>query len=110
MKIDFDRETDGRWIAEVPSMPGVIAYGRTKEEAQRRAMNLAERVAEAQARTLVAGFFSGDQAKTALWFRTANPLLGHLCPNDLVRMGRAERLLRFVEGQLEENVGPERQP
>jgi predicted RNase H-like HicB family nuclease len=31
--IEFDRETDGRWIAEIPELPGVMAYGETKESA-----------------------------------------------------------------------------
>ncbi|MDP3646209.1 MAG: type II toxin-antitoxin system HicB family antitoxin [bacterium] len=33
--IEFDREEDGRWIAEVPKLPGVMAYGATKREALR---------------------------------------------------------------------------
>ena len=31
--IEIDRETDGRWIAEVIDIPGVLAYGQTQEEA-----------------------------------------------------------------------------
>lgn len=33
MKIEIERENDGRWIAEVPDLPGVLAYGDTREEA-----------------------------------------------------------------------------
>jgi len=33
MKIEIEREEDGRWIAEVPDLPGVLAYGQTREEA-----------------------------------------------------------------------------
>ena len=33
MKIQIDREDDGRWIAEVPELPGVMCYGGTREEA-----------------------------------------------------------------------------
>ena len=33
MKIQIDREDDGRWIAEVPELPGVMCYGSTREEA-----------------------------------------------------------------------------
>ena len=33
MKIEIDREDDGRWIAEVPELPGVMCYGSTREEA-----------------------------------------------------------------------------
>ena len=35
-QVIFDREEDGRWIAEVPKLPGVLSYGKTKQEAQRR--------------------------------------------------------------------------
>ena len=38
------RETDGRWIGEVPELPGVIVYGRTPEEATLKAKALALRV------------------------------------------------------------------
>lgn len=43
-KIEFDREDDGRWIAEIHSLPGVLAYGTTKEEAQSKVEALALRV------------------------------------------------------------------
>ena len=33
MKVEVDREQDGRWIAEVPVIPGAIAYGTTRDEA-----------------------------------------------------------------------------
>ncbi len=42
--VEFDREIDGRWIAEVEALPGVLAYGGTKEEALSRAQALALRV------------------------------------------------------------------
>lgn len=34
--VEFDREEDGRWIAEIPRLPGVMAYGATKREAQQK--------------------------------------------------------------------------
>jgi len=43
-KIETDRETDGRWIAEIPNLPGVMAYGKTKSEAVARVQALALRV------------------------------------------------------------------
>lgn len=43
-KIEFEREEDGRWIAEIPALPGVLAYGKTKEEAETRVVALALRV------------------------------------------------------------------
>ena len=33
MKIEIDREKDGRWIAEIPELPGVMVYGASKDEA-----------------------------------------------------------------------------
>jgi predicted RNase H-like HicB family nuclease len=43
-EIVFDREEDGRWIAEIESLPGVLAYGGTKTEAQSKVEALALRV------------------------------------------------------------------
>ncbi len=43
-KIETERETDGRWIAEVINMPGVLAYGATEDAAKANAYALAHRV------------------------------------------------------------------
>lgn len=43
--IETERETDGRWIAEVPQIPGAMQYGKTREQAIARAEALALRVA-----------------------------------------------------------------
>ena len=42
--IEYEREDDGRWIAEVTDLPGVLAYGATQDEAQARVQALALRV------------------------------------------------------------------
>jgi predicted RNase H-like HicB family nuclease len=42
--IEVERENDGRWIAEVPELPGVMVYGQTREEAIFRVQALALRV------------------------------------------------------------------
>jgi len=42
--IEFEQETDGRWIAEVQELPGALCYGRSREEAQAKAEALALRV------------------------------------------------------------------
>ncbi len=42
--IEYEQEDDGRWIAEVPELPGVLAYGATMEEALARVKALALRV------------------------------------------------------------------
>ena len=44
LTIETERETDGRWIAEVPELPGVLAYGATQDEALARVEALALRV------------------------------------------------------------------
>ena len=57
---------------------------------------------------LVAQFFAGDVAKTALWFKTANPLLGNITPRDMIRCGRYKKLHRFVMSAMEENAAGQR--
>lgn len=42
--IEHEREDDGRWLAEVPELPGVLAYGATADEAMAKAEILALRV------------------------------------------------------------------
>lgn len=42
--LECEREDDGRWLAEVPELPGVLAYGATAAEAMARAEILALRV------------------------------------------------------------------
>lgn len=44
LTIEVELEADGRWIAEVTDIPGVLAYGRTRREAIERARSLALRV------------------------------------------------------------------
>ena len=42
--IEYEQEEDGRWLAEVLELPGVLAYGQSSEEAVARAQALALRV------------------------------------------------------------------
>jgi len=42
--IECEREEDGRWLAEVPQLPGVLAYGSSPDDAMARAEVLALRV------------------------------------------------------------------
>ena len=44
LHIEIDRETDGRWIADVPDLPGVSTYGASRAEAVAKAKALALRV------------------------------------------------------------------
>ena len=42
--VETEQETDGRWIAEIPQIPGAMAYGKTREEAVMRVEALGLRV------------------------------------------------------------------
>jgi predicted RNase H-like HicB family nuclease len=44
MIIEIEREEDGRWIGEVPELPGVMVYGQSREDVIARAQALALRV------------------------------------------------------------------
>ena len=44
LRIEIDREEDGRWLAEIAELPGAMAYGTTKEEARTKAEALALRI------------------------------------------------------------------
>lgn len=43
-RVELEREDNGRWIAEVPDLPGVLTYGQSREEAVARVQALALRV------------------------------------------------------------------
>ena len=43
-RVEVEREEDGRWLAEVPELPGVLAYGSSPSEAQAKVQALALRV------------------------------------------------------------------
>jgi predicted RNase H-like HicB family nuclease len=43
-QIEFELEDDGRWIAEIPALPGAMAYGATKQEAESKVQSIALRV------------------------------------------------------------------
>jgi hypothetical protein len=55
--------------------------------------------------SMVAEYFDGDPAKTALWFRTSNPMLGGITPRDMIRYGRYKRLLKFITTARQANSG-----
>ena len=44
LTIEVEQEEDGRWLAEVPELPGVLACGQTRQEAIDRAQALSLRV------------------------------------------------------------------
>jgi len=56
-KIEYEREEDGRWLAEVPQIPGALAYGSSPEEAMARVeilalRALAEQIEQGEAKPL----------------------------------------------------------
>ena len=53
---------------------------------------------------LVAQHFDGNVGKTALWFKTKDPLFGNIAPRDLIRYGRYEKLRRFVVDAIAETA------
>jgi predicted RNase H-like HicB family nuclease len=42
--IEIEKEDDGRWLSEIPDLPGVLAYGQTRDEAVAKVKALALRV------------------------------------------------------------------
>jgi predicted RNase H-like HicB family nuclease len=44
LAIELEQEDDGRWIAEIDELNGVLVYGETREEAIRKVKTLALRV------------------------------------------------------------------
>ena len=66
--IEFERETDKRWIADVPRLPGVMVYGKTKEEARKKVFavalrTLADKVEQGTTPTPVARLFTHEMAR-----------------------------------------------
>lgn len=65
--------------------------------------DLKDRIKEwAIAISLVAEFFE-DEGKTLLWFSTPNPMLGGLRPNDMIKIGRFNKLHKFIITALQES-------
>ncbi|HEU4852768.1 MAG TPA: type II toxin-antitoxin system HicB family antitoxin [Telluria sp.] len=44
LTLEIELETDGRWLAEIPQLPGVLAYGATAKDAMAKAQGIALRV------------------------------------------------------------------
>jgi len=65
LTIDIERETDGRWMAEVPELPGVLAYGSTEAAAVVTAEAIALRVLADRLER------SGDDTLVSLTFNRA---------------------------------------
>ena len=66
--VEFDREADGRWIAEISKLPGVMAYGLTKKEALQKVYvialrTLADGIEQGRAITPVSRLFDYEVAR-----------------------------------------------
>ena len=48
IRVELEREDDGRWLASVPDLPGVMAYGVTKDEADKIKAALEEQGAKVE--------------------------------------------------------------
>jgi len=51
---------------------------------------------------MVASLFAGDANKTAAWFKARNPMLGDISPRDMIRLGRYDRLRKFIINAMNE--------
>lgn len=58
---------------------------------------------------MVAQAFDGDVEKTVAWFRARNPMLGDVSPKEMIRLGRYERLRKFILNAMMERVASEKQ-
>lgn len=47
--------------------------------------------------------FFKDKYKTKLWFETTNPLLGNISPNQMMDLGRFQKLGEFIDNSLDGN-------
>ncbi len=72
-----------------------VRYGDAMPEEMR------ERLEEiAQTVNLVAQMFDGDAEKAVAWFKARNPMLGDVSPREMIRLGRYERLRKFIVNAL----------
>lgn len=58
---------------------------------------------------MVAEAFDGDIEKTVAWFRARNPMLGDVSPRDMIRLGRYERLRKFIINAMSDRVAAQQQ-
>ena len=47
-------------------------------------------------------YFCGDHMRIDRWLKANNPMLGNMSPFDMVRVGRAEKLLAFIQNAKDE--------
>lgn len=47
--------------------------------------------------------FFGSEKRARQWFKTPNPMLGDVTPNQMIRIGRKSKLEHFIKTQIAEN-------
>jgi hypothetical protein len=104
---DFSPKRVADWMdlnkGEVSKIASVAkASVRYDEDAPKAVVDRLEEIANIA--NIVAGIFDGDAAKAALWFRTKNPMLGDVAPRDMVRLGRYDRLRKFIVTAIVDRV------
>ena len=94
-------DLDKREVAKVASVaPSSVRFDhKIPIEVRERLEEIASTI------SLVAQFFEEETTKTALWFRTKNPLLGEVSPREMIRLGRYEKLRRFVTEAVMQSAG-----
>jgi len=70
---------------------------------QKMPKELEDRMTEWAAALAAVGDYFKDPQKTVLWFKIPNPLLGNVPPRDMIRVGRFNKLFRFILQALHEN-------
>src|SRR5574341_960715 len=90
--LDFKKKE----VAAAARVPNNFSYhqDRLPPELQQRALEWA-RVLD-----LVASCFGGNAEQTAQWFRTPNYMLGGTEPRDMIRFGRASKLIQLIRDEL----------
>jgi len=64
---------------------------------------LEDRMTEWATAIALVGQYFKDLDKTVLWFKVLNPLLGNIAPREMIRVGRFQKLFRFIQNALNEN-------
>ena len=57
----------------------------------------------AELRGILHDYFDGDTDKVTLWLATANPSLGNVIPNDMLKAGKLDNLLKFARSAMDEH-------
>lgn len=84
---------------DVPRLASVSVKSVRYDDAMPEQMR--ERLEEiAQTVNLVAQMFDGDAEKAVAWFKARNPMLGDVSPREMIRLGRYERLRKFIVNAL----------